>query len=124
MVKLSRRLEGLELPERAEMPCKDVAGMVCGMATELSRMCSEGEHKAVRAQERDSGLLAWGPELLERSPEVIAASARQEISQQAQCQLSSGLRQGLVQPSSDTGLAAETSKMQIFNQVGFLESGA
>lgn len=125
MVKLSRRLEGLELPENVqEMPCKDVAGMVCGMATESSKMCSEGEHKAVRAQERDSGLLAWGPELLERSPEVIAASARQEISQQAQCQLSSGLRQGLVQPSSDTGLAAETSKMQLFSQVGFLESGA
>lgn len=125
MVKLSRRLEGLELPENVqEMPCNDVAGMVCGMATESSRMCSEGEHKAIRAQERDSGLLAWGPELLERSPEVVSASARQELSQQAQCQLSSGLKQGLVQPSSDTGLAAEPSKMQLLNQVGFLESGA
>nr|XP_048272843.1 centrosomal protein of 164 kDa isoform X4 [Myodes glareolus] len=118
MVKLSRRLEGLELPENVqEMPCKDVAGMVCGMATESSRMCSEGEHKAIRTQERDSELLAWGPELLEHSPEVVSASARQELSQQAQCQLSSGLKQGLVQPSSDTGLAAEPSKMQLLNQV-------
>ncbi|XP_040585775.1 centrosomal protein of 164 kDa isoform X2 [Mesocricetus auratus] len=116
MVKISRRPEGLELPENMqEMPCKDVTGMVCCMATESSRMSSEGDHKAIKAQERDLGLLAWGPELLEHSPEVVSASAGQEASQPAQCQPSSGLRQ--VQPSSDTRLAAELSKMQILNQV-------
>lgn len=125
MVKISRRPEGLELPENMqEMPCKDIASMACCMAVESSRMSSEGEHKAIRPQERDSGLLAWGPELLEHSPEVVSASAGQEASQPAQCQLSSGLRQGLVQQSSDTRLAAEPSKMQLLNQVGFLESGA
>ncbi|XP_028722274.1 centrosomal protein of 164 kDa isoform X2 [Peromyscus leucopus] len=118
MDKISRRRKGLGLPENMpEMPYKDVAGMVCCMTTESSRMSSEGEHKAVRAQERDPGLLAWGPGLLEHSPEVISAPAGQELSQQAQGQLSSGLRQGLVQPSSDTGLAAEPSKMQLLNQV-------
>ncbi|XP_052614875.1 centrosomal protein of 164 kDa isoform X2 [Peromyscus californicus insignis] len=118
MDKISRRRKGLGLPENMqEMPCKDLAGMVCCLAAESSRMSSEGEHKAIRAQERDSGLLAWGPELLEHSPEVVSAPAEQEVSQQAQCQLSSGLRQGLVQPSSDTGLAAEPSKMQLLNQV-------
>ncbi|XP_076432288.1 centrosomal protein of 164 kDa isoform X2 [Peromyscus maniculatus bairdii] len=118
MDKISRRRKGLGLPENMqEMPYKDVAGMVCCMATESSRMSSEGEHKAVRAQERDPGLLAWGPGLLEHSPEVTSAPAGQELSQQAQGQLSSGLRQGLVQPSPDTGLAAEPSKMQLLNQV-------
>ncbi|EGW10876.1 Centrosomal protein of 164 kDa [Cricetulus griseus] len=118
MVKISRRPEGLELPENMqEMPCKDIASMACCMAVESSRMSSEGEHKAIRPQERDSGLLAWGPELLEHSPEVVSASAGQEASQPAQCQLSSGLRQGLVQQSSDTRLAAEPSKMQLLNQV-------
>ncbi|XP_076781107.1 centrosomal protein of 164 kDa isoform X7 [Arvicanthis niloticus] len=119
MVKISRRLEGLGLPENMqEMPCKDVAGMVCGMANESSRMSSEGEHKANRVPERDSGFLAWGPELLEHPPGVVSTPAGQEeASQQAQCQPSNGLRQGPVQPSSDTGLAAEPSKMQLLNQV-------
>lgn len=125
MVKISRRLEGLGLPENMqEVPCKDVAGMVCGTANESSRMSSEGEHKSIIAPERDSGLLTWGPELLEHPPGAVSAPPGQEPSQPAQCQPSSGLRQGLVPPSSDIGLAAEPSKMQLLNQVGFLGSRA
>ncbi|XP_029399017.1 centrosomal protein of 164 kDa isoform X2 [Mus pahari] len=117
MVKVSRQLEGLGLPENMqEMPCKDVAGMACNMANEPSRMSSEGDHKATRALERDSGLLAWGPELLEHPPGAVSVSAGQEVSQQAQYQ-PSGLRQGPIQPSPDTGLAAEPSKMQLLSQV-------
>ncbi|XP_052044410.1 centrosomal protein of 164 kDa isoform X6 [Apodemus sylvaticus] len=118
MVKISRRLEGLGLPENLqEIPCKDVAGMVCNMANESSRISSEGEHKAIRAPERDSGSLAWGPELLEHPPGAASAPAGQGASQQAQCQPSTGLRQGLVQPCSDPGLAAEPSKTQLLSQV-------
>lgn len=125
MVKISRRLEGLGLPENMEeMPCKEVAGMVCCMAAESSRMSSEGEHKVISTLERDPGLLAWDPELLQHPQEVVSAPAGQEASQQAQCQPSNDLRQGLVQPSSNIGLAAEPSKMQLLNQVGFLGSGA
>lgn len=126
MVKISRRLEGLGLSENLqEIPCKDVAGVVCSMANESSRMSSEGEHKAVRAPERDLGLLAWGPELLEHPPGAVSTPAGQEeASQPAQCQPSNSLRQGPVQPSSDIGLAAEPSKMQLLNQVGFLGSVA
>uniref|UniRef100_A0A8C6GV41 Centrosomal protein of 164 kDa n=1 Tax=Mus spicilegus TaxID=10103 RepID=A0A8C6GV41_MUSSI len=117
MVKISRQLEGLGLPENMqEMPCKDVAGMVCSMANEPSRMSNKGDHKATRAPERDSGLLAWGPELLEHPLGAVSAPAGQEVTQQAQCQPSS-LRQGPVQPSPDTGLAAEPSKMQLLSQV-------
>lgn len=117
MVKISRRLEGLGLSENMQdIPCKDV----CSMANESSRMSSEGEQKVIRAPERDSGLLGWGPELLEHPPGAVSAPAGQEASQQAQCQPGNGLRQGLVQPSSDIGLAAEPSKMQLLNQVGFL----
>jgi hypothetical protein len=118
MVKISRQLEGLGLPENMqEMPCKDVAGMVCSMANEPSRMSNKGDHKATRAPERDSGLLAWGPELLEHPLGAVSAPAGQEATQQAQCQ-PSGLRQGPVQPSPDTGLGAEPSKMQLLSQVG------
>ncbi|XP_006510201.1 centrosomal protein of 164 kDa isoform X5 [Mus musculus] len=117
MVKISRQLEGLGLPENMqEMPCKDVAGMVCSMANEPSRMSNKGDHKATRAPERDSGLLAWGPELLEHPLGAVSAPAGQEATQQAQCQ-PSGLRQGPVQPSPDTGLGAEPSKMQLLSQV-------
>lgn len=124
MAKISRRLEGLGLPKNLqEMPCKDFAGMDCCMAAESSRMPSEGEHKVVGTLERDSGLLAWGPGLLECPPEVVSAPAGEEVFQQAQCQPSDGLRQGLVQSSSETGLAAEPSKVQLLNQVGFLGSG-
>lgn len=123
MVKISRRLEGLGLPENMqEVPCKDVASMVCSMANESSRMSSEGEHKAIRVAERDPGLLAWGPELLEHPPGVVSTPAGQEeASQQTQCQPSNGLRQG---PSSDSGLVAEPSKMQLLNQVGIFGSMA
>ncbi|XP_073922760.1 centrosomal protein of 164 kDa isoform X3 [Castor canadensis] len=118
MVKISRRLEGLGLPDSMqEVPCKDITSVVCCMAAESSRMSSEGENEAIRAMERDSRFLTWGPELLEHPQEVAQAPAGQEVSQQAHCQPGgSPLRQGLVEPSSNTGLAAEPSRMQLLNQ--------
>nr|XP_012629106.1 centrosomal protein of 164 kDa isoform X3 [Microcebus murinus] len=120
MVKISRRLEGLELPENVqEMPCKDIASMVCCMAAESSRVSGEGEHEAIRAMERDSSFLALGPELMEHPQEVALAPDGQETSQQAHIQLSSSLlRQGLVEPSSSGGLAAEPDRMQLHQGLG------
>ncbi|XP_054368249.1 centrosomal protein of 164 kDa isoform X11 [Mirounga angustirostris] len=118
MVKISRQLEVLGLPESMqETPCKGIASMVCCMAAESSRMSSEGEHEAIRAMERDSRFLAWGPEMLEHPQEVALAPAGQEVSQQACFQPSSSpLRQGLIELSSSRGLAAEPGKMQLLNQ--------
>ncbi|XP_034521741.1 centrosomal protein of 164 kDa isoform X17 [Ailuropoda melanoleuca] len=118
MVKISRRLEGLGLPESMqETPCKDIASMVCCMAAEASRMSSEGGHEAVRAMERDSRFLTWGPEMLEHPQEVALAPAGQDVSQQACFQPSSSpLRQGLVELSSSRGLAAEPGNTQLLNQ--------
>jgi len=126
MVKISRRLEVLGLPESMqETPCKGTAGVVCCMAAESSGMPSEGAHEAVRAMERDSRFLAWGREMLEHPQEVALAPAGQEVSQQACFQPSSSpLRQGLIELSSSRGLAAEPGKMQLLNQVGFLASMA
>lgn len=119
MVKISRRLEGLGLPESAqEMPGQDLASVICCLATESSRLSSEGEHEAVRAT--DSGLLPWGPEPREHPPEVDVAPALQEASRLLPG--SSPLRQGLVELSSSRGLAAEPGKMQLLDQVGFSES--
>nr|XP_035960362.1 centrosomal protein of 164 kDa isoform X9 [Halichoerus grypus] len=118
MVKISRRLEVLGLPESMqETPCKGTAGVVCCMAAESSGMPSEGAHEAVRAMERDSRFLAWGREMLEHPQEVALAPAGQEVSQQACFQPSSSpLRQGLIELSSSRGLAAEPGKMQLLNQ--------
>ncbi|XP_069894656.1 centrosomal protein of 164 kDa isoform X3 [Dipodomys merriami] len=118
MVKISRQLEGLGLPQSMqEAPCKDIASMVCFMATESSRMSSEGENEAVRAMERDPRFLTWGPELLEHPQELALASEGQEASQQAHCQPgSSSPQQGLVELSSDTGFTAEPGEMKLLNQ--------
>uniref|UniRef100_A0A452QJ44 Centrosomal protein of 164 kDa n=1 Tax=Ursus americanus TaxID=9643 RepID=A0A452QJ44_URSAM len=118
MAKISRRLEGLGLPESMqETPCKDIASMVCCMAAEASRMSSEGGHEAVRAMERDSRFLTWGPEMLEHPQEVALAPSGQDVSQQACFQPSSSpLRQGLVELSSSRGLAAEPGNTQLLNQ--------
>ncbi|KAM4827964.1 centrosomal protein of 164 kDa isoform 2-T3 [Thomomys bottae] len=118
MVKISRRLEGLGLPENMqETPCKDITSMVCFMAAESSRMSSEGENEAVRDIERDSRFVTWGPELLEHPQELALASDGQEASQQAHCQPSSSFpQQGLVELSSDTGLTAEQGEMKLLNQ--------
>lgn len=123
MVKISRRLEGLGLPESMqEMPCKDIASMVCCMAVESSRMSSEGEQEAIRTMERDSRFLALGPELLEHPQELALAPAEQDAPQQAHCQPnSSPSRQGLVELNPSREPAAEPGKMQLLNQVGFLE---
>ncbi|KAM9659653.1 centrosomal protein of 164 kDa [Trichechus inunguis] len=114
MVKISRRLEGLGLPESMqEMPCKDITSMVRCMAAESS----EGEHEAIRALERDSRFPAWGPELQQHPQEMALAPAAQEASQQAHFQPSSSpLRQGLIELSSSRHLAAEPGKMQLLNQ--------
>ncbi|XP_015990374.2 centrosomal protein of 164 kDa isoform X6 [Rousettus aegyptiacus] len=118
MVKISRRLEGLEQPENMqEISCKDFANMVCCMAAECSRMSSEGEHEAIRVMERDPRFLAWRPELLEHPQEVALAPAGLEACQQACLQPSSNpLRQGLGELSSNRELAAEPGKMQLLNQ--------
>ena len=119
MVKISRRLEGLGLPESAqEMPGQDLASVICCLAAESSRLSSEGEHEAIRAM--DSGLLPWGPEPREHPPEVDVAPAAQEASRLLPG--SSPLRQGLVELSSSRGLAAEPGKMQLLDQVGFSET--
>lgn len=126
MVKISRRLEGLGLPESMpERPSKDIASMVCCVAPESSRMSSEGEHEAIRAVERDSRFLAWRSELLEHPPEAALAPACQEASQQACFQPSSSpLRQGPVELSSNRGLTAEPGKMPLLSQVGLLDGVA
>ncbi|XP_064125085.1 centrosomal protein of 164 kDa isoform X8 [Loxodonta africana] len=118
MVKISSRLEGLGLPESMqEMPCKDIASMVCCMAAESSRMSSEGEHEVIRALERDSRFSAWGPELRQHPQEVALAPAGQEASQPASFHPSSSpLRQGLIELSSSRGLVAEPGKIQLLNQ--------
>ncbi|XP_047547673.1 centrosomal protein of 164 kDa isoform X6 [Lutra lutra] len=112
MVKISRQLEGLELPESTrETPCKAFASMVCCLAAESPRMSSEGEHEAGRAVERDPRLLAWGPEMLERPQEVALAPAGQAVPQQACVQPSSSpLSQGPVELRCSRGLASERGK--------------
>ncbi|KAG8522247.1 Centrosomal protein of 164 kDa, partial [Galemys pyrenaicus] len=116
MASISRRLEDLGLPESMqEIPCKDIPGMVCCMAAEPSRMSSEGE--PVRAMERDSSFLMWGPELREHPQEAAPAPAEKEASQQTGGQPSSSpLRQGLIELSSSRELAAEPGRMQLLNQ--------
>ncbi|XP_047608168.1 centrosomal protein of 164 kDa isoform X3 [Phacochoerus africanus] len=117
MVKISKRLEGLGQPESAqEMPCKDVASMVCCLAAESSRMSSEGEHEALGAM--DSRFLPWGPELPECPLDVDVAPAGQATSQQACFQPSSSpLRQGLLKMSSSRASQdAEPGKMQLVDQ--------
>ncbi|XP_005378270.1 PREDICTED: centrosomal protein of 164 kDa isoform X3 [Chinchilla lanigera] len=118
MVKISRRLEGLGLPEgMQEMPCKDIADMVCCMAAEPFRISSEGEHVAIKAMERDPRFLSWGPQMLEHPQEVAPAPAEQEAPQQAYCQPSSSpLRQGLVELSFNRSLATEPGETQLLNQ--------
>ncbi|XP_045871945.1 centrosomal protein of 164 kDa isoform X4 [Meles meles] len=112
MVKISRRLEGLELPESPrETPCKALASMVCCLAAESPRMSSEGEPEAGRAVERDPRLLAWGPEMLEHPQEAALAPAGQAVPQQAGVQPSSSpLSQGPVELRCSGGLAAERGK--------------
>ncbi|XP_059037800.1 centrosomal protein of 164 kDa isoform X3 [Mustela lutreola] len=112
MVKISRRLEGLELPESTpETPCKALASMVCGLAAESPRMSSEGEHEASKAVERDPRLLAWGPEMLEHPQEAALAPAGQAVPQQACVQLSSSpLSQGPDELRCSRALAAEPGK--------------
>lgn len=124
MFKLSRRPEGPGPPESArDRPCRDLASVVCRLAAESSRMSSEGEHEAIRAM--GSRFLSWGPETREHPQKVAGAQAGQEASQQARFRPSSSpLRQGLVKLSSSRGLATEPGKMQLLNQVGFLESTA
>lgn len=126
MVKISRQLEGLGLPESMqEMPRKDIASRVCCMAAESSTISSEGEHEAIRTMERDASFLTCGPEVLACPLEAALAPAGQEARQQAGFQPSSSpLRQGLVELSSNRGLAAESGTSQLLNQVGFLASMA
>ncbi|GAB5577114.1 centrosomal protein of 164 kDa isoform X6 [Prionailurus iriomotensis] len=118
MVKISRQLEGLGLPESTqEMPHKDIASRVCCMAAESSTISSEGEHEAIRTMERDASFLTCGPEVLACPVEAALAPAGQEARQQAGFQPSSSpLRQGLVELSSNRGLAAESGTTQLLNQ--------
>ncbi|XP_044894298.1 centrosomal protein of 164 kDa isoform X7 [Felis catus] len=118
MVKISRQLEGLGLPESTqEMPRKDIASRVCCMAAESSTISSEGEHEAIRTMERDASFLTCGPEVLACPLEEALAPAGHEARQQAGFQPSSSpLRQGLVELSSSRGLAAESGTTQLLNQ--------
>lgn len=120
MVKISKGLGQLESAQ--EMPCKDLASMVCCLAAESSRMSSEGEHEALGAM--DPRFLPWGPELPECPLDVDVAPAGQAASQHACFQPSSSpLRQGLLKMSSSRASQdAEPGKMQLVDQVGFLES--
>lgn len=126
MVKISRQLEGLGLPESTqEMPREDIGSRVCCMAAESSTISSEGEHEAIRTMERDASFLTCGPEVLACPLEAALAPAGHEARQQAGFQPSSSpLRQGLVELSSNRGLAAESGTTQLLNQVGFLASMA
>lgn len=121
MVKISRQLEGLGLPESMqERPCKELASVVCCMAAESSRLSSVGDHETIRALERDSRFLAWGPEQLEHPQEGALAPAGQEAAPQACFQPSSSpLRQALVELSANERLAVEPGQMQLLHQVGF-----
>lgn len=121
MAKISRRLEGLGLPgSMQERPCGELAGGACCVAAESSRLSSVGEHEAIRALERDSRLLAWGPEQLEHPQEGALAPAGQEAAPQACFQPSSSLlRQALGELSASERLAVEPGQMQLLHQVGF-----
>ncbi|XP_074191524.1 centrosomal protein of 164 kDa isoform X5 [Rhinolophus sinicus] len=114
MGKISNELEGLEWTESVQkMACEDFASMAFYMAPESARLSSEGEHKAIR----DSGFLAWGPELPEYPQEVALAPTGQEASQQAHFQpRSNPPRQGLIELSSNSRLAPEPGKMQLLQQ--------
>ena len=95
------------------------------MAAESSTISSEGEHEAIRTMERDASFLTCGPEVLACPLEAALAPAGHEARQQAGFQPSSSpLRQGLVELSSNRGLAAESGTTQLLNQVGFLASMA
>ncbi|XP_045433549.1 centrosomal protein of 164 kDa isoform X2 [Pipistrellus kuhlii] len=118
MAKISRRLEGLGLPESVqERPCGELAGVACCVAAESSRLSSVGEHEAIRALERDSRLLVWGPEQLEHPQEGALAPAGQEAAPQACLQPSSSpLRQALGELSANERLAVEPGQMQLLHQ--------
>nr|XP_051704787.1 centrosomal protein of 164 kDa isoform X2 [Oryctolagus cuniculus] len=116
MAKVSRRLEGLGLPESMqEMPCQDITGVVCCMAARCSRTCSEGEPDVLIAAERDCRFLVQGPEVLELPQAVALAAAGQAPSQKVQSS-SSPCRQELVELSSSRGLPAGPDKMQLLHQ--------
>ncbi|XP_054549102.1 centrosomal protein of 164 kDa isoform X2 [Talpa occidentalis] len=118
MADISRRLEDLGLPESMqEIPCKDITSMICCMAAEPSRMSSEGEHEPIRAMERESSFLTWGPELLEHPQGVAPAPAEKEASQQTGGRPNiSPLRQGPVELNSNREPAAEPGRIQLLNQ--------
>ncbi|XP_049634131.1 uncharacterized protein LOC126015598 [Suncus etruscus] len=120
MVKISRHLEGLELPEGVqEPPCWDLANMVCCLAPSSSPPLSEGECEVLQAEDRDMQCLPWGPELLEHPALGAQAPAGQEASQLAHYQSSHGaLRQGLAELGAGRGLALEPDRQQLYHQVG------
>lgn len=124
MAKISKQLEDLGLPESMqEMPCRDLASKVSCTTAQSPRMSPVGEHKATSVTDRDLQFLGWRPELLEHPQEMALAPAGQEVSQQTCLRPSSSpLSQGLVELSSNRRLAVEPGKMQLLNQVGFLES--
>ncbi|XP_058519835.1 centrosomal protein of 164 kDa isoform X2 [Ochotona princeps] len=116
MAKISRRLEGLGLPESMqEMPCQDITSMVCCMAARCSGLCSEDEPEALKAMERNHRFLTQGPEPLELPQEEALTSNGLESSQQVQSSSSPHI-QGLVELSSSRGLPAGPGKMQLLNQ--------
>lgn len=120
MVKISRHLEGLELPEGVrEPPCQDLASMVCCLAPSSSPPLSEGECEVLQAEDRDMQCLPWGPELLEHPAPGAQGPVGQEASQLARCQSShSALRQGLAELGAGRGLALEPDRQQLCHQVG------
>ncbi|XP_016289313.1 centrosomal protein of 164 kDa isoform X4 [Monodelphis domestica] len=118
MVKISRRLEGPLLAEgMQEMPCKDIASMVCRMAAGSPGTPSEGEQEETKATEGESGPMAWAPELLQ-DPEAIDSipegdGATQQVHPQPP---SRSPRQEEAELSSSRGLAPESGTRQLLNQ--------
>ncbi|XP_072467075.1 centrosomal protein of 164 kDa isoform X2 [Notamacropus eugenii] len=121
MVKISRRLEGPLLTESMqEMPCKDIAGMVCHMAAGSPgspRSPSEGEQEETKATEGESGPMAWAPELLQ-GPEAVESvpeghGAMQQVHSQP---ASKPHRQEEAELNSRRGPATESGARQLLTQ--------
>uniref|UniRef100_A0A4X2MDR3 Centrosomal protein of 164 kDa n=1 Tax=Vombatus ursinus TaxID=29139 RepID=A0A4X2MDR3_VOMUR len=121
MVKISRRLKGPLLAESMqEMPCEDIASMVCHMVAGSPGSPSTGEQEETKATERESGPMAWTPELFQ-GPEAIGNvpeghGAAQQICLQP---ASRPHRQEEAELNCSRGPAAESGMRQLFNQVGF-----
>ncbi|XP_020845331.1 centrosomal protein of 164 kDa isoform X4 [Phascolarctos cinereus] len=118
MLKISRRLEGpLLAKSMQEMPCKDIASMVCHMVAVSPGSPSEGEQEETKATERESGPMVGAPELLQGPEAIGSVPEGHGATQQVHLQPASGPhRQEEAELNSSRGPASESGTRQLFNQ--------